>query len=112
MKTDEEMEEKLDEVFQRLLNLHKNGYIDTEKNAVNQCENNIEPKHYRKGKIDLYESWYQTRPFSEFRAIMESVAERYMKRVKVDRVEDLDKAIYTLTRLRDYEIKERDNNDW
>lgn len=53
--------------------------------------------------MDLYESWYRTRPFVEFRAIMESVAERYMKRDKLNRLEDLDKAIYTLQRLKEYE---------
>ncbi len=70
--------------------------------------NPIQPDHYRKGEIDLYESWYRTRPFSEFRAIMESIAERYMKRDKVNRLEDLDKAIYTLQRLREYEVKENE----
>ena len=69
----------------------------------------IEPKHYRKGEIDLYESWYRTRPFNEFRAIMESVAERYLKRVKVNRLEDLDKAMYTINRLREYEEIEQSN---
>ena len=63
----------------------------------------IKPDHYNKGEIDLFESWYRTRPFNEFRAIMESIAERYMKRDKEDRVQDLDKAIYTLTRLKEYE---------
>lgn len=66
----------------------------------------IEPEHYRKGAVDLYEAWYHTRPFAEFRAIMEAIAERYMKRDKVNRLEDLDKAIYTLQRLREYEEKE------
>lgn len=66
---------------------------------------NIEPEHYRKGEVDLYESWYLTRPFGEFRAIMESIAERYMKRDKVNRLEDLDKGIYTLQRLREYEVR-------
>ena len=70
--------------------------------------NPIKPDHYRKGEIDLYESWYLTRPFSEFRAIMEAIAERYMKRDKVNRLEDLDKAIYTLQRLREYEVKENE----
>lgn len=68
--------------------------------------NPIKPEHYRKGEIDLYESWYRTRPFTEFRAIMESVAERYMKRDKINRLEDLDKAIYTLQRLKEYEALE------
>ena len=72
--------------------------------------NPIQPTHYRKGEIDLYESWYLTRPFSEFRAIMEAIAERYMKRDKLNRLEDLDKAIYTLQRLREYEEKEAERN--
>ena len=63
----------------------------------------IQPAHYNKGEIDLFESWYRTRPFNEFRAIMESIAERYMKRDKEDRVQDLNKAIYTLERLKEYE---------
>ena len=66
-------------------------------------KDNIEPEHYRKGEIDLFESWYLTRPFDEFRAIMESVAERYFKRDKQNRIEDLSKAIYTLERLMYYE---------
>lgn len=69
------------------------------------------PKHYKKGDIDLYESWYLTRPFDEFRAIMESIAERYMKRDKFNRIEDLDKAIYTITRLKEYELREMEKNE-
>ena len=71
-------------------------------------KDNIKPEHYRKGEIDLFESWYRTRPFNEFRAIMESVAERYMKRDKEDRVLDIGKAIYTLERLKEKEIEYRD----
>ena len=67
--------------------------------------NPIQPPHYNKGDIDLYESWYLTRPFWEFRAIMESIAERYIKRDKANRLEDLDKGIYTLQRLREYEVR-------
>src|SRR5699024_7135295 len=70
-------------------------------------EDAIRPQHYRKGEIDLYESAYRTRPFNEFRAIMEFVAERYMKRDKDNRIQDLDKAIYTLTRLKEYEEKNK-----
>ena len=66
---------------------------------------NIKPEHYRKGEIDLYEAWYRTYPFNEYRAIMQAVAERYMRRDKNDRVEDLGKAIYTLERLREKEIE-------
>ena len=69
-------------------------------------KDNIKPEHYRKGEIDLFESWYRTRPFNEFRAIMESVAERYMKRDKENRILDLDKAMETLKRLKEYEERE------
>ena len=69
---------------------------------------NIKPEHYRTGEIDLFESWYRTRPFNEFRAIMESIAERYMKRDKEDRILDLDKAMETISRLKEYEEKERE----
>lgn len=72
-------------------------------------KDNIKPDHYRKGEIDLYESWYRTRPFAEFRAIMESIAERYLKRVKHNRIEDLNKAVYTIERLKEYEKKEQNN---
>ncbi|WP_373754950.1 hypothetical protein [Jeotgalibaca porci] len=66
---------------------------------------NIKPDHYRKGEIDLYEAWYRTYPFNEYRAIMQAVAERYMRRDKNDRVEDLDKAVETLKRLKEKEIE-------
>ena len=67
----------------------------------------IKPSHYRKGEIDLYESWYRTYPFNEFRAGMQMIAERYMKRDKDNRIQDLDKAIYTLSRLKEYEEFEK-----
>ena len=67
----------------------------------------IEPQHYRKGEVDLYEAAYRTRPFNEFRAIMEFVAERYLKRDKDNRLEDLEKAIYTINRLKEYEEMEK-----
>lgn len=67
----------------------------------------IKPSHYRKGEIDLFESWYRTYPFNEFRAGMQMIAERYMKRDKHDRVEDIKKSIETLTRLKEYEELEQ-----
>ena len=70
----------------------------------------IKPAHYRKGEIDLFESWYRTYPFNEFRAGMQMIAERYMKRDKHDRVEDINKSIETLTRLKEYEVKENGKN--
>ena len=78
-------------------------------NLLNESDP-IKPAHYRKGEIDLFESWYRTYPFNEFRAGMQMIAERYMKRDKHDRVEDIKKSIETLTRLKEYEVKEHAKN--
>lgn len=72
--------------------------------------NPIEPEHYNKGEIDLFEAAYRTRPFSEVRAIMEFTAERYFKRDKQNRIEDIDKGIYVMRRLREYEALELEKN--
>lgn len=72
---------------------------------------NIKPEHYRTGEIDLYEAWYRTYPFEQYRAIMQAIAERYMRRDKNNRVEDINKAIYTLERLKEKEIEHREKQD-
>ena len=66
---------------------------------------NIKPEHYRKGEIDLYEAFSQIFPHNEYRAGMQMIAMRYMFRDKIDRVEDLKKAIYSLERLKEKEIE-------
>ena len=66
---------------------------------------NIKPEHYRKGDIDLYEAFSQIFPHNEYRAGMQMIAMRYMFRDKIDRVEDLKKAIYSLERLKEKEIE-------
>ena len=66
---------------------------------------NIKPEHYRKGEIDLYEAFSQIFPHNEYRAGMQMIAMRYMFRDKVDRVEDISKAIYSLERLKEKEIE-------
>ena len=66
---------------------------------------NIRPDHYRKGEIDLYEAFSQIFPHNEYRAGMQMIAMRYMFRDKIDRVEDLKKAIYSLERLKEKEIE-------
>ena len=71
---------------------------------------NIKPDHYRKGEIDLYEAFSQIFPHNEYRAGMQMIAMRYMFRDKVDRVEDLGKAIYTLERLKEKEIEHTGEN--
>ena len=71
-------------------------------------KDNIKPEHYRKGEIDLYEAFSQIFPHNEYRAGMQMIAMRYMFRDKIDRVEDLKKAIYTLERLKEKEIEHED----
>ena len=71
---------------------------------------NIKPEHYRKGEIDLYEAFSQIFPHNEYRAGMQMIAMRYMFRDKNDRVEDLNKSIYTLERLKEKEIEHAKQN--
>ena len=71
---------------------------------------NIKPEHYRKGEIDLYEAFSQIFPHNEYRAGMQMIAMRYMFRDKIDRVEDIEKSIYTLERLREKEIEHAKKN--
>ena len=71
---------------------------------------NIKPEHYRKGEIDLYEAFSQIFPHNEYRAGMQMIAMRYMFRDKNDRVEDLNKSIYTLERLKEKEIEHAKKN--
>ena len=71
---------------------------------------NIKPEHYRKGEIDLYEAFSQIFPHNEYRAGMQMIAMRYMFRDKIDRVEDISKAIYSLERLREKEIEHDKKN--
>ena len=72
---------------------------------------NIKPDHYRKGEIDLYEAFSQIFPHNEYRAGMQMIAMRYMFRDKVDRVEDLNKAMETLERLKEKEIEHREKQE-
>ena len=71
---------------------------------------NIKPEHYRKGEIDLYEAFSQIFPHNEYRAGMQMIAMRYMFRDKIDRVEDISKAIYSLERLKEKEIEHAKKN--
>ena len=71
---------------------------------------NIRPDHYRTGEIDLFEEWYLTYPFEQYRAIMQSHAEKYLRRNKVNRVEDLDKCVETIRRLKEKEIEQDKQN--
>ena len=72
---------------------------------------NIKQEHYRKGEIDLYEAFSQIFPHNEYRAGMQMIAMRYMFRDKIDRVEDISKAIYSLERLKEKEIEHREKKE-
>lgn len=63
----------------------------------------VKPQHYRKGEVDLIETWYLKYPFDEFRAVMQSHIDKYIYRDKENRVQDLEKAIYMLKRLKEKE---------
>ena len=80
----------------------------TEEIQVQPCQSDpVQPNHYRQGKTDLFETWYLTYPFNEFRAIMKSHIAKYLHRYQdKNGTEDLDKASYCIQRLREYEERE------
>lgn len=57
-------------------------------------------------EIDMYELWYQTYPFEQYKAIMQAIAEQNMRLDDDNRVENLEEAIYTLERLKEKEIEQ------
>ena len=77
----------------------------TEEIQVQPCQSDpVQPNHYRQGSVDLFETWYLTYPFNEFRAIMKSHIAKYLHRYQdKNGTEDLDKASYCIKRLREYE---------
>lgn len=74
-------------------------------------ENAIKPNHYRKGEIDLIESWYLRYPFNEFKTGMVMYADRYFNRDKENRVQDMEKGLYVMKRLKEYEIRELEKDN-
>lgn len=69
-------------------------------------KNNIKPNHYNKGKKDLIEMWYQTMPLEQFRGAMKSNIIKYTMRYEnKNQLEDLNKALEYLKRLKVYEEK-------
>ena len=78
---------------------------------ANRLADAIEPDHYRNGDKDLFDEWHERFYYSEkmftgrevFIEIMKSVAERYVRRYPNKNAEDLQKGIYTLERLKEYE---------
>lgn len=71
---------------------------------------NIKPNHYNKGKKDLIEMWYQTMTLEQFRGSMKSNIIKYTMRYEnKNGVEDLNKAIEYIERLKKYEENELKN---
>lgn len=71
---------------------------------------NIKPKHYHTEGIDIYEWWYLTYPFEQYRAIMQATAERYIRIDEGSRTESLGEAIYALECLKEKEIEHAKKN--
>ncbi|AFF27943.1 hypothetical protein vB_Efae230P-4.11 [Enterococcus phage vB_Efae230P-4] len=66
--------------------------------------NNIKPTHYNQGKKDLIEMWYQTMTLEQFRGAMKSNIIKYAMRYEnKNKLEDLNKAVEYLKRLKEYE---------
>lgn len=83
-------------------------YAEEPVKSITPADNTpVTPSHYRQGKADLFETWYLTYPFNEFRAIMKSHIAKYLHRYQdKNGTEDLDKASYCIQRLREYEERE------
>lgn len=74
-------------------------------------KDNINPTHYNKGKKDLIEMWYQTMTLEQFRGSMKSNIIKYTMRYEnKNGVEDLNKAIEYIERLKKYEENELNRN--
>lgn len=82
-------------------------YAEEPESLVPADNTPVTPHHYRQGSVDLFETWYLTYPFNEFRAIMKSHIAKYLHRYQdKNGTEDLDKASYCIKRLREYEERE------
>lgn len=74
-------------------------------------KDNIKPTHYKQGKEDLIEMWYQTMTLEQFRGSMKSNIIKYTMRYEnKNGIEDIDKAIEYLNRLKGYEENEINRN--
>ena len=72
----------------------------------------IKPEHYVSGEIDRIEVWYRTMPFEGFRWAMKSHIDKYVYRYDTKGgVEDLDKAMEFIWRLKEYEERNREDSE-
>jgi hypothetical protein len=85
--------------------IEKTKSLWKEMNATSKVD---KPAHYQdKNGKDLFQKWYEQHDFNTFRHIMRATAERYTSRYEnKNGIEDLEKGIYTLNRLKEYESLE------
>lgn len=71
----------------------------------------FKPNHYQGKNGDLFDEWYARYPFETFRIVLLSTAERYFRRYHLkDGLDGLSKGIEVMKRLREYELKEQNND--
>ncbi|QBZ69068.1 nucleotide kinase [Enterococcus phage vB_EfaP_Ef7.3] len=74
-------------------------------------QDNVKPNHYKQGKEDLIEMWYRTMTLEQFRGAMKSNIIKYTMRYEnKNGIEDLNKAMEYLERLKKYEENELNRN--
>ena len=70
----------------------------------------FKPNHYQGKNGDLFDEWYERYPFDVFRIVLLATAERYFRRYHLkDGLDGLKKGIEVMNRLREYELKEQNN---
>ena len=71
----------------------------------------LNPNHYKTKNGDLFDEWYERYPFETFRIVLLATAERYFRRYHLkDGLDGLSKGIEVMKRLREYELKEQNND--
>lgn len=70
------------------------------------------PKHYQnKDGKGLFQKWYEQHDLETYRHIMRAIAERYISRYEnKNGLEDLEKGIYTLQRLKEVEQADKESD--
>ena len=71
----------------------------------------LNPNHYQGKNGDLFDEWYERYPFDVFRIVLLATAERYFRRYHLkDGLDGLSKGIEVMKRLKEYELKEQNND--
>lgn len=99
------MEMSVRDFFEELIKINDEMYEEMFKTREKDSDKVHRPGHYQKENgWDLFEVWNKLYSMNEFISIMESHADKYIKRHRYKNgIEDLEKAIETLTRLKEFE---------